>query len=76
MQWNTVKKRLRTAGASLSAACFCGLLHASDSLSPAIATPLHESANSWPLVAIAAIVALLAVIALAGRRLLPFGRKG
>jgi hypothetical protein len=74
MKWKTVEKMLRNAGALLSAACFCGLLHASDTLPSA--APLHETASSWPLVATAAIAALLGVIALAARRHLPFGRKG
>ena len=75
MQWKTVKTMLRTAGASLSVASFCELLYASDTF-PAITTPLHETANSWPLVAMAAIVTLLTAIALAARRHLPFGKKG
>ena len=76
MHWKPIKKALRTAGASLGVACFCVLLHASDTLSAATATPLRETANSWPWVALAAIVALLTVIALAARRHLPFGKKG
>jgi hypothetical protein len=76
MEWETSKKRLRTAGASLSAACFCALLHASDTLPQASTSPLHETASSWPLVAMAAVGTLLVVIALAARRHLPFGRKG
>jgi hypothetical protein len=76
MQLTPLEKTLRTLGASLTAASFCGLLHASDTFPPDGIAPLHESASSWPWVALAAIVALLSVIALAARRHLPFGKKG
>jgi hypothetical protein len=76
MQWKPIKKVLHTAVASLSVACFCVLLHASDALQPAADTRLRETSNYWSWVALAAIVAILTVIALAARRHLPFGKKG
>jgi hypothetical protein len=76
MQWKPIEKTLRTAGASLSAVSCSALVQAADTLTPAAASPLHDSVGAWPWVAVAAIVGLLAVIALAARRRLPFGKKG
>jgi hypothetical protein len=76
MQWKPIEKALRAAGASLSAASCCALAQAADALTPAAASPLHDSVSVWPWVAVAAIVGLLAVITLAARRRLPFGKKG
>lgn len=63
-----------TSGASLNAVT-CLANDASRTL-PVTDVPAatHQVMNSWPWLALGAIVLILAVIALAARRRLPFGR--
>ena len=74
MRCKDLQLALWTLGASLSTAP-CLAFGTSDALSATSARVLPVAVNSWPWMALGAIVLLLTVIARAARRRLPFGPR-
>lgn len=75
MRCKALQLALWTLGVSLSTLP-CLAIDANKALPVTPDAPvLHEVLNSWPWIALGAILLLITVIALAARRRLPFGRQ-
>jgi hypothetical protein len=75
MRWKIIQLRLWTLGALLHTGLVAAT-EANKSLSAAVRVPgVPETTNYWPWLALGGIVFLLAVIAWAARRRLPFGTR-
>lgn len=72
MRWKTMQLALWTLGTLLSAVS-CLAIDANTAETPTAPAPAH-AVNTWPWLALGAIVVVLFVIARVARRRLPFGR--
>lgn len=73
MGWKALQWTLWTLGTSLGTVSCLAIEAKTATTSPAVPV-LAQVVNTWPWLALGAIALLLAVIALASRRRLPFGR--